>query len=252
MKKHFITKPQAYQVSTNSGVICFNLRKSSRRRSLEISISGTLDVEVRAPSFMPYGEICDFIHQKSRWILARLRETEENNAFIAQKEYKQGQEFLFMGKKYPLNINQGSVRKPQIHFTGQSWLVVIPLNMSQKYDYVVKSTLIHWYKRQARELFGSRVFYFARLMGLEPLRVCVKSQKSLWGSCGLQKKSINLNWKLILTPLNVLDYVIVHELSHFVFPNHSKRFWKKVAKFIPDYKDRQRWLKVHHLDMVMP
>lgn len=252
MKKRCITQPQACQLSTKSGVIGFNLIKSTRRRSLEISISSSLAVEVRAPSFMPHKEICDFINQKAPWILARLQEARENKAFIDQKGYTDGQEFLFLGMKYPLNIIQVNVNKPRVEFTGQIWRISIPLSMPVKQDRLIKSMLIRWYKSQAKELFGGRVFHFSRLMGLQPLRVCIKTQKSLWGSCGLQHKSINLNWKLILTPISVLDYVIVHELAHLEFPNHSKRFWKKVAKYIPDYKNRQQWLKNNHLDMEMP
>jgi predicted metal-dependent hydrolase len=89
-------------------------------------------------------------------------------------------------------------------------------------------------------------------MGTEPLKIAVKTQKRIWGSCHPRTKTINLNWMLVLAPLEVIDYVVVHELSHLDVPNHSRRFWKRVSGVMPDYRRQVQWLKEHAAEMVMP
>ena len=93
----------------------------------------------------------------------------------------------------------------------------------------------------AEQIFD-RTEYFSKQLNLYPNQIRIKSLRSRWGSCS-SKKNINLNWKLIHTPLRVIDYVIVHELCHLVHMNHSKEFWNKVKSHIPDYKKDKNWLK---------
>jgi hypothetical protein len=89
-------------------------------------------------------------------------------------------------------------------------------------------------------------------MGVEPKKIAVRTQKRLWGCCDYHTQTIHLNWQIILSPIRVIDYVVVHELCHLTVPNHSKRFWKKVEKIIPDFKRHKQWLAVNHIDMVLP
>ena len=117
---------------------------------------------------------------------------------------------------------------------------------------MIKEKLIKWYRAQAEEIFGGRVFYFSRIMGLEPQKIAVKTQKRIWGSCGYHDKAISLNWQLVFAPMDVIDYVVVHELAHLDTPNHSRKFWKSVANILPDYKMRQNWLKNNRLSMKLP
>ncbi len=87
-----------------------------------------------------------------------------------------------------------------------------------------------------------RAEYYARQMQVSYGRVAVKDQKTRWGSCSA-KGNLNFNWRLILAPGEVLDYVVVHELAHRREMNHSVRFWNLVESVLPDYQQRKRWLK---------
>ena len=98
------------------------------------------------------------------------------------------------------------------------------------------------YMRKAKETITKRVAYFARLMGVSYRNITIREQKTRWGSCS-SEKNLNFNWKLILAPPEVLDYVVVHELCHRREMNHSQAFWKEVEKILPDYRERQKWLK---------
>ena len=87
-----------------------------------------------------------------------------------------------------------------------------------------------------------RVAYYAEKLGVSYGKITLRQQKTRWGSCAANGK-LNFNWLLILAPPEVLDYVVVHELCHRMEMNHSQAFWKEVEKILPDYRERQKWLK---------
>ncbi len=106
----------------------------------------------------------------------------------------------------------------------------------------IKSVLKKWYISKARELLAERIRIYSPLIGLSPKKLAVKEQKTRWGSCS-SKGNINLNWKLVMSPLPVADYVVIHELCHLKEMNHSKKFWGIVEAIMPDYKVYRKWLK---------
>ena len=101
-----------------------------------------------------------------------------------------------------------------------------------------------YYRNLAREVLGARTGYYARKMGVTYGRISIREQKTRWGSCS-SVGNLNYNWKLVLMPPGVLDYVVVHELSHITYKNHSPAFWARVKTVLPTYEDDQDWLKVN-------
>lgn len=104
------------------------------------------------------------------------------------------------------------------------------------------------YKKKLGPVLEHRVAYYAQVMGVSYNRVTIRAQKTRWGSCSA-RGNLNFNWKLILMPLEVLDYVVVHELAHRIEMNHSDRFWVQVEKILPDYQERRRRLKEYGREM---
>ena len=138
-------------------------------------------------------------------------------------------------------------------FDGFKWVVRIPrhLSLAERQE-DIKERLIQWYRLQAKEILGGRVFHFARIMKLGPQEIHVKTQKRLWGCCNYHKQTISLNWQIVMAPLAVVDYVVVHELCHLKIPNHSKQFWQKVEEVLADYQRHRSWLKINAEEMVLP
>lgn len=96
-------------------------------------------------------------------------------------------------------------------------------------------------RERAKSVLAQRTAYFARQIGVTYGRITVRDQKTRWGSCS-QTGNLNFNFRLILAPLEVLDYVVVHELCHRRQMNHSAQFWQEVAQVLPDYRKRKAWL----------
>ena len=247
------TNPEPYSLPTQAGDISYVLVRSTRRRTIAISIGSTAQVRVAAPRYAPDKEIRSFIVEKAPWIQKKLIEARHVQEILRKRQYIYGNEFLFLGEKYPLKVEGEDIRQSRIAFDGRRWCVRVHHAVEgRKRQDLVKNKLVQWYRIQAKEIFGGRIFHYARQMGLEPQTIAVKTQKRIWGSCAHKEKAISLNWQLVLSPMAVIDYVVVHEMCHLIVPNHSRRFWQKVGKVLPDYKDRQKWLKKNQLDMVLP
>jgi len=99
-----------------------------------------------------------------------------------------------------------------------------------------------WVKKEAKSIIETRVNLYGTTYGFKYNRVSVKDQSTRWGSCS-SHGNLNFNWKLVLAPVEVMDYVIIHELAHTRQMNHSKHFWAVVAEISPDYKIQRMWLK---------
>lgn len=142
-------------------------------------------------------------------------------------------ELWYLGKKYPPEVRQNA--KGIVEFTDKFY--VASRNMS-----ITKRYLTGWYKQQARLLIQKRVSYFSRISGLNYHTMSITDAETRWGSCNSQK-NLHFNWRLIMAPQPVIDYVISHELAHLIEMNHSRLFWEKVRKMSPLYRQYRTWLK---------
>lgn len=131
----------------------------------------------------------------------------------------------------------------------KNWIAVSVLKMQaveptppQKEKSPSEKRLEAIYRDAAREYFPKRVSYFSHVLGVSYGKITIRDQKTRWGSCS-SKGNLSFNWRLILAPPNVLDYVVVHELCHRKEMNHSQRFWALVESVMPEYKEYRKWLK---------
>lgn len=105
-------------------------------------------------------------------------------------------------------------------------------------------TIAAWLKSEAGKIIEERVARYANIMGVNYAGVKMSEAKGRWGSCS-SKDSLNFAWRLVLAPLGIIDYVVVHELSHITYKNHSPQFWARVKTVLPNYKEQQDWLKAN-------
>ena len=204
----------------------------SNRKTLSLSINENADLVVRAPHRLSDNEIQKFISEKSDWIDKKQRLVK---AHLEDSENQlSSDQCLYLGSLYPLKIDNNNV-KP-ISFNGDMFTTA---NVNrERINLLLKS----WYKKRFIEVAMPRLSYFSDKHKLKFNQVRVKEQKTLWGSCS-SKNNINLNYLLIMAPMKVIDYVIVHELVHTIHKNHSAKFWQKVETIMPNYKDARYWLK---------
>ena len=195
----------------------------SRRRTLALMITANGELVARAPTKMPLHYIENFILQKQSWINNKLELVRARIKNSPQKQFIDGENFLYLGKEYKLVI--GEYKKIILDENGF-------LFFPQKYLPKAKIYLQFWYKKVASEKIAERVRYFADIMCLRYGAIKITSAKKRYGSCSA-KNNLNFTWRLIVAPLWILDYVVVHELAHIIVKNHSRKYWNEVVKIFP-------------------
>ena len=203
----------------------------TNRRSISISINNIGQVIIKAPRRVSMDEIQKVVDKKERWIALHKERIEKNNEL--NKNILTYKDILFCGNIYHIAFDE---RIKKITLIDNYCL--IPL----KYKDTYQRKLLLWYKKIANEILTQRVQYFCDLMQLEPSAVKLTNARTCWGTCN-SKGVVSLNWRLMMVPHNLIDYVVVHELAHLVQLNHSKLFWEVVHSVLPDYASRRKNLK---------
>lgn len=192
----------------------------SRRRSISLMISPDASLVVRAPFLTPLFYINKLVFEKRDWINKKQMQIIKNGGPPKPKNFVNGEEFLYLGKIHKLKFEN---RKG--------------LGLKDR-----RAKVIDWYKLRALQKITERANFYSNLTGWKFASIAITKAETRWGSCG-PRGSINFSWKLIMAPLDVIDYVVVHELAHTTERNHSSRFWDKVRAVMPNYKERRKWLK---------
>jgi predicted metal-dependent hydrolase len=190
------------------------------------------------------------IQKKARWILEKQEQMERKRDSNPAKEFVSGESFPYLGRHYRLKVIKSSKDvERKCRLVNGRILVEVNENRGEEGKKVtVKRNLINWYLEHAKEKIGERIGRFGQQIGRWPANIEIKNQERRWGSCS-PNGSIRFNWKIIMAPISVLDYVIVHELCHLIYSHHSTQFWQKVQSIIPDYRRRRDWLKENSLQM---
>jgi len=224
--------------------IPYTIKRSKRKKTLAISISPTAQVIVLSPEFLKNEEIEKLVKKKVRWIIEKQKYFKHLMAIYPEKEFISGEEILFLGRRYRLKIKKLSdVSEPILNIEGRR--VVITINHrwdSDKRKEVIRNRLKNWYLSKVEEIIEKRINRYSKQLGLMPKEIKIKDQKKRWGSCS-EKGIIRFNWKIIMAPVSIIDYIVVHELCHLKIKNHSNDFWKLVSLALSNYEKRRNWLK---------
>jgi predicted metal-dependent hydrolase len=207
------------------------IRSNRKTIALIVQPDGTLTV--RAPMRMPEARIREFVETHSDWI-SRARTKVRKAVPVRPKSFNEGDKFPFLGQAYPLKIVPN--QRARLVFDGQAFkLAKTALPKAEE-------AFIGWYKKQAAAFLAEWVPLRARKNGFHYKKIRISSARTRWGSCS-SSGTLSFTYRLIMAPIQVVDYVIVHELVHTQVGNHSKIFWRRVGEVLPDYKTHLNWLK---------
>lgn len=217
------------------------------RRSISIQLYPDKPIKVIAAKSTPRFMIEDFLKIKYDWIVKSYQKFDEIKKKFPEKKIQAQEFFPFRGTERKLKVVITLNKKPFVSLHETELLLHIPRNEwsadspAQEYPEAL-AELRHFYKREAIKHIAERVQFWSEQMKLYPTQLRFKEQKTRWGSCS-SKGIVNLNWRLIVFPDSVIDYVIIHELAHLRYLDHSPRFWGVVAQFAPAYKKEMQTLK---------
>lgn len=208
----------------------------SRRRTLSLQITPDAQLIIRAPHRVSDAYITKVVHQKLNWILNKQKQFRDSLHLKINHQFCDGEQFLYLGELYPLRVVNDD-RIVVRFFENEFQISVSALSKAKK-------SFETWYRQQAMQVISDRVKYYATVMGCRYTQIKLSSAKRRWGSCS-SKGSLNFSWRLMLAPLFVIDYVVVHELTHLIVHSHGPKFWDKVRVFYPQYAEAKKWLKIH-------
>jgi len=203
----------------------------SKRRTLSLIVETDGMLTVRAPLRMKEADIRQFIEEKKDWI--KRKQAQALRDAPVPRQYLDGERFLYLGKEAPLRIVPD--QKPAL-------IMDKVFKLTKSAQPQAESVFEAWYKKQARMVLTERVKFFAQKYGFKVGKIRISSARTRWGSYS-SKGTLSFTWRLVMAPLEIIDYVVLHELCHLKEMNHSRAFWERVETILPDYKRRRKWLK---------
>lgn len=214
--------------------IPYAIRESRRARRPSLSISPSTGLVLTLPLAHPPQQVEPFLQRSRRWIL-RWTERFANAAAAMSTRWPYGDTLLFRGEEHLVRVAAGvsSVVRTEDN--------VLEVHMRRPGLEGARRLLKRWYVAEAHAALTSRTAALSQALGITWSRLRIRDLRRLWGSCS-PSGSLSLNYRLIMAPDEVMDYVIIHELMHRRELNHSKRFWARVAEACPHYRQSLQWL----------
>jgi predicted metal-dependent hydrolase len=209
-----------------------------KRKSMRMLIDVYCNVEVQAPKGTPEQIVIQFLEEKWDWILQKKKEMKDRLEGSQEKVYEQGESFLYLGNTYPIQISQDpTIEQDHAVLEGDR----LHIYVKQLEDERIKQALKRFYYQQCKELVEKSIRAYQSHFKTKPRSIRITDNKTNWGTCDA-KQQLTFNWKLAMAPLEVIDYVVVHEMCHMVHLNHDRSFWRLVGKIMPDYEEQENWL----------
>jgi len=178
--------------------------------------------------------------KRAEWI---LKQQAADRARPPPRRFVGGESVPYRGRDVPIAVERSDVKEVTLRFNRWTFEIGVPPAISEadRRDQIVQ-LLERWFRARAEERIVARVEHWSSVIGHHPRQVLIRNQRRRWGSCG-GDGTLRLNWRLILAPPALLDYVVVHELAHLAVRDHSAAFWSEVARVMPDHRERRSALR---------
>lgn len=213
----------------------FEVRRSDRRRALEITVGRAGELTLSAPVEVSDARLRDFVQRKRMWVYKQLARKDALYRETPRKIFTDGEGFLYLGRNYRLRLVDDSQTDAAVKL--QHGRLIMPKGLAPD----GRTHLLRWYCRCAKPWLSKKVHDFADRMEVSPSDVRVQDLGYRWGSCG-KGGGLYFHWKIILLPPRIAEYVVVHEMAHLHEPHHTPQFWRRVERAMPNYELRKSLL----------
>lgn len=244
-----MTDAQMLQHAGETGLFVFGavsvpytiIRSSRRRRTVALSLERD-GLTIMAPAGAGREAIERIAKRRSAWIVRKLADLKEVRQHPV-REFINGESIQYLGRHYRLRVIESSDHRASARLKG-AWLevAVSPAADQQVLSNTVNACILRWFRSQAAAHLHTRVAQWSTQMGVTCTGVMISDPQKRWGSCD-QGNLLRFNWRIMMAPSSLIDYVVVHELCHVVHKDHSDDFWRLLASVMPDYDLRRQELK---------
>ncbi|MEI6092777.1 MAG: SprT family zinc-dependent metalloprotease [bacterium] len=213
----------------------YSVSKSNRRTaSLFIERDGSVSLIV--PKELTQAKIENIVKSKRNWIYKSLAEWNDLNSTKVRREFTSGEGILYLGRNYKLIASENLNTDITV---GENYFILNTSQITNCYN-ILKS----FYKERGSKKIATRVNLYKNKIGVSPRSIRIQNIGNRWGSC-TKDGNLNFHWKIMMAPLSIIDYVVVHELVHLKYKTHNAKFWNEIDKVMPDYLKRKNWLRDH-------
>ena len=219
--------------------IDYHLMPGTDRATTDIIIERNGTVVVRPPQNYSTEQIDAVVESKRMWIYRNLAEWRDLNATAVIRQWVNGETFLYLGRSYRLSLVAN--QKNDLILKDGRFCLNRDLIETGGTD-LAKEAFESYYSEKGLQRIKPRVEYYAPKIGVKPTSVTVRDMGYRWASCN-KNNALAFHWKCMMAPPKIIDYIIVHELSHIHQRNHTDAFWNEVDKIMPDYRERKAWLR---------
>jgi len=220
--------------------IDITIEKTDRRKTVSIFIERNGSVKVLAPITTSDEKVEAAVKSREYQIFTKLAKWKELNQGKVNREYVNGQSFLYLGRNYRLKITEN--QDVPLKISGGFF------HLDKKYLNKADKVFKDFYRDKAEKKIKERMKLIEEKFQHKPTAIKVLELQNRWASW-TPKNGLNFHWKCIMAPVSVLDYIITHEMVHLKFPNHSTEFWNELDKKMPDYREHENWLKQNGVKM---
>jgi hypothetical protein len=217
--------------------IPYRVRRSPRARHARIQVDGQ-GVEVIVPRGFPRHEVEPLVREKRAWIERTLRRMERARAEFPPPRLEDGGAVPYLGERLHLRVHVERGRQ-RSHVARRNGSLHVALGHEP-----LRDALEAWYRRQARAEVARRLDASVARAGVSYTRLSIRAQRTRWASCS-SSGAMSFNYSLLLAPPEILDYVVEHEVAHLEVPDHSPGFWALLASRVPEWREREAWLRRH-------
>lgn len=232
-----------YSIQFGQTRILYQLRRSNRQKSVHISVDPTGNVVVTAPFELQIEAVRRAVSQKAKWINGKLDSLIRVKNESPVKEFVSGESFSYLGRNYRLKVVQHPGNQTSVSMKcGRFEIAVDTKLLPDERKQEIRTALSRWYKRHAAARLPERVALLTLRLGVPHPPIWIREQQKRWASCST-KGEIRFNWRIIMAPISLIDYVVAHELCHLLHHDHSPEFWKLLRIIVPDYESRRDKLR---------
>ena len=229
------------RVRFGDATIEYEVHRSQRRRK---TVQITMDagrVLVAAPTDTPGSKLETIVHKRAPWI---LRQVPDPLVAPSKKRFVSGETLPYLGRNVRLIVQPADVPSPRVRFDHWNFRIDVParLDDADRYD-GIRKVVTHWYRRRAELRLPEAVEIWRKRIGLpETPEVLIRDQRQRWGSCA-PDGTLRFNWRVVMLPPALIEYVVVHELAHLRVSSHSTQYWDLVSSLLPDTQQRRQRLR---------
>lgn len=218
--------------------------RSRRRKTADVRVEQGV-VTVIVPRNLPDERIDRLLADKRGWITEKMRVQREARPASARR-FVSGEAIPYLGRHYRLKVVDGPFKAPKLN----KGHLMVSVPGGAEATPMIRNAIIRWYRHRAAKTLKAKVDRLAPMVGVTPRRVEVKAFRSRWGSC-TATGNLAFNWRIMMAPSRVVDYIVIHELCHLIHHDHSTAYWREVARVMPDYEVYREQLRgmAHELDV---